>query len=133
MGGLVTMSKNDIWIGYLQAGEKSSPVVRDTTLETNSKKTVYLYNYKKGVILEYAIEVVEPKLREIDDSEEIPQDEILNAFKAARKAFLAGKTIRKWEKEAPAASTSVSRESETMDDDNSIDFDDEFEEDELEV
>ena len=59
------MSKNEVWYGYLEAGNKSSPVVRDLSLETKSRKTVYLYNHARGCFLEYALEVVEPKLREL--------------------------------------------------------------------
>lgn len=129
------MSKNDIWYGYLQAGEKSSPVVRDISLETNSKRTIYLYNHNKGVILEYALEIVESKLRELN-SEDTPLDEIRRAFKAARKAFLAGRSIKKWEKESPVATTSVPKkadEVDEVDDDILIDFNEEFEVDEIEA
>ncbi|HXK56907.1 MAG: hypothetical protein KDI74_17195 [Gammaproteobacteria bacterium] len=126
------MSKNDIWYGYLQAGEKSTPVVRDMSLETNSKKTVYLYNHKRGAILEYAREIVEPKLVELN-TEEIPLDPIKSAFKAARKVFLAGRTVKRWEKEIPDTGAPVSREADLMDEDISIDLSEEFEEDELEV
>lgn len=126
------MSKNDIWYGYLKAGEKSSPVVRDMSLETNSKSTVYLYNHKKGAILEYAREIVEPKLCELN-SEDTPLDEIRSAFNAARKAFLSGRIVRKWEKDTPADSTPVSSKSDTEDDKISIDLDDEFDADDLDA
>ena len=130
------MSKNDIWYGYLQAGEKSSPVVRDDSIESKSRSTVYLYNHKRDAILEYSREIVEARLRELNP-EEVPLEELKSAFKAARKTFMAGRTVRKWEKESPAAATPVNIESEvesdSEDDDLSIDLMDEFEEDELEV
>jgi hypothetical protein len=126
------MSKNDIWYGYLKAGEKSSPVVRDMSLETKSRGTIYLYNHKRGAILEYSREIVEPKLRELKP-EDIPLDELMSAFRAARKPFLAGRTIKKWEKETPAISTSVSSEPDELDDDIPIDLIEEFEKDEMEV
>lgn len=123
MGGLVAMSKNDVWYGYLTAGDKSSPVVRDMSLETKGQKTIYLYNHKRAGFLEYSREIVEPKLRELT-SEDIPLRELESAFRAARKAFLAGKTINKWEKGPPASSTRVSKEIETVSED--------FEEEEFE-
>ena len=89
------MGKDNIWYGFLQAGEKSSPVVRDAALETKSLKTVYLFNYTRGEFLEYSREIVEPKLRELN-SDDVSLAELKRAFKAARKAF------------QPAASPAVS-------------------------
>lgn len=130
------MSKNDIWYGYLQAGEKSSPVVRDDSIESKSRGTIYLYNHKRDTILEYSREIVESRLRELGP-DDVPLDELKSAFKAARKVFMAGRTIKKWEKEAPVAVTPVTTEpdidSDSEDDDISIDLMDEFEEDEIEV
>ena len=109
------MSKNDVWYGYLIAGEKSSPVVRDMSLETKSQKTIYLYNHNRGVILEYSREIVEPKLRELT-SVDIPLKELMVAFRAVRKAFLTGKKIKISEMAAPTSSTLVSKKMETVDD-----------------
>ncbi len=96
------MSKSDIWCGFLQAGEHSSPVVRDTALETKSAKTIFLYNHVRGRILEYSREIVEPKLRELTPGD-VPLKELQNAFKAARKTFAASKAAKQWEDAAPAA------------------------------
>jgi hypothetical protein len=126
------MSKNDVWYGYLEAGEKSSPVVRDMSLETKSTGTVYLYNHTRGGILEYSREIVEPKLRELN-SEDIPLNELRSAFRAARKAFLAGETTKKRGEETPASSTSVSKELDTVDDDFSFDLVEDLEEEQLEA
>lgn len=82
------MSKSDTWFGYLQAGEHSSPVVRDFSLESKNPKTIYLFNYVRGKILEYSQEVVEPKLRDLQP-EDAPLTELKKAFKAARRAFVA--------------------------------------------
>ena len=86
------MSNNNIWYGFLEAGEKSSPVVRDLSLETDNAKTVYLYNFTRGIFLEYSREIVEPKLRALKTGD-ISQEELENAFKAARKTFNIGKTV----------------------------------------
>jgi hypothetical protein len=96
------MSKSDIWYGFLQAGENSSPVVRDATLETKSPKTVFLYNYVRGKILEYSREIVEPKLRELAPGD-VPLKELQSAFKAARKTFASSNAAKKWEDAGPAA------------------------------
>jgi hypothetical protein len=120
------MSKNDIWYGFLQAGEHSSPVVRDATLETKSQKTVYLYNHVRGKFLEYAREVVEPKLRELKP-EDVALKELDSAFKAARKSFVSGKVTKKWEAAAAPAASRETEESDGADDDSfSMDLSEEF-------
>ena len=117
------MSKNDIWYGFLDAGAQSAPVVRDLTLETKSRKTIYLYNHARGKFLEYSLEIVEPKLRDLKDGE-ISLKELDSAFKAARKAFSAGRTTKKWSDEAPPrAALAESEEPELPPDaDASMDF-----------
>ena len=82
------MSKSDTWFGYLNAGEHSSPVVRDSGLESKNPKTIYLFNYARGKILEYSLEVVEPKLRDLQP-DDISLPELKKAYKAAHRAFLA--------------------------------------------
>lgn len=88
------MSKNDIWYGFLQAGKKSSPVVRDTRLRTNNPKTIYLFNYAQGKFLEYSREVVEPKLQDLRSDEDL-LNELKSAFRVARKVFIAGRSTHK--------------------------------------
>ena len=75
------MSANDIWYGVLEAGEKSSPVVLDSTIVASDNK-IYLYNYIRDQFVEYAKAIVEPKLRELATGD-ISQDELDIAFKAA--------------------------------------------------
>jgi len=84
------MSKDDIWYGFLQAGAQSSPVVRDATMATNSRKTVWLYNHVRDRFLEYSLEVVEPKLRELGDGD-IALKALDKAYRAARKKFAPDK------------------------------------------
>jgi hypothetical protein len=55
--------RNSLWFGYLEAKEKGSPVVRDMSMDTGMTSTIYLFNLKKGQILEYRRDIVEPKLR----------------------------------------------------------------------
>jgi hypothetical protein len=51
------------------AGERSSPVLRDRRMETGNKKAIYIFNLKRGEIIEYALEIVEQKLRELKADE----------------------------------------------------------------
>ena len=86
------MSKqNNVWYGYLEAGAKSSPVIRDDKLETGSSKTVYLFNLNQNKISEYSLQIVGPKLRDLKKDEEhlIPQLE--KAFSSARMEFANNK------------------------------------------
>jgi hypothetical protein len=98
------MSKSAFWYGFLQAGEKSSPVVRDMTLQTKNPKTIYLYNHVRGDFLEYSSEIVEPKLRELNP-DDVPLKELQSAFRAARKAFVSGRVVKRWDKETSVATT----------------------------
>ena len=88
-------SKSSIWYGYLSAGTRSSPVLRDERLETGNPRTFYLFNLERGVILEYAREVVEKKLRELKPAESGFIEELDAGYKKARRNFKGrGKTIR---------------------------------------
>ncbi|HSN56161.1 MAG TPA: hypothetical protein VLT32_15930 [Candidatus Sulfomarinibacteraceae bacterium] len=44
--------KAKLWFGFLEAGSKGSPVVREDGMETGNRDTIYLYNFLKGKILE---------------------------------------------------------------------------------
>jgi hypothetical protein len=79
--------KNFLWYGYLEAGNRSSPVIRDERLDTGSKKTVFLFNLARGEILEYSRDVVEPKLRELKSSEAKSLKKLDAAYAEARRNF----------------------------------------------
>lgn len=80
------MSDN-IWYGYLEAGDKSSPVVIDNRLSTGNAKTVYVYNLKRNAILEYSREIADPKLRELTPAERGVMDELKSGYGEARRNF----------------------------------------------
>ena len=73
--------KKKIWFGFLEAGVKGSPVVRDAELATGDPKTVYLFNFMKGKILEYRRDIVEVKLRELAAEELAMIPELRKAYK----------------------------------------------------
>lgn len=79
--------RNSLWFGYLEANEKGTPVVRDTSMDTGTPMTIYLFNLKKGRILEYRRDIVEPKLRELTSEEAKSVSEIRKAFEKARNGF----------------------------------------------
>ena len=74
------MNAKDIWYGVLDAGGKTSPVVRYATLDASEGK-IWLYNHHRNQFIEYAKAIVEPKLRELTAGD-IPQKELNKAFKA---------------------------------------------------
>jgi len=76
-----------LWFGYLDAGDKGGPVVRDVTLGTGTPTTFYLFNLNRGAILEYRRDIAEPKLRELTEEESETVDELRQAFEQARKGF----------------------------------------------
>lgn len=80
-------NKGPLWYGYLEAGNKSSAVIRDDRLDTGSHKTVFLFNLERKQIIEYTREIVDPKLRELKPSEAKLIDELNAAYTEARRAF----------------------------------------------
>jgi hypothetical protein len=76
-----------VWYGFLQAGDRSSPVIRDDRLDTGNRKTMYLFNLNRNLILEYSREVVEPKLRDLKPDESVTIAELDAAYKKARRNF----------------------------------------------
>lgn len=81
------MSRAKVWYGYLEAGKKSTPVVRDESLQTGNPKMIYLFNLSKNTFLEYAAAVVESKLREFTPDEADIMLELKSAYTKARNAF----------------------------------------------
>lgn len=81
------MAKTPLWCGYLEAGDRSSAVLRDERLETGNPNTIYLYNLNRDEILQYSRELVEPKLRELRDDESGLGEELKNAYTKARRTF----------------------------------------------
>jgi hypothetical protein len=82
------MSENiDIWYGYLEAGEKSSPVLIDSKLDTGNSKTFYMYNHNSQRIIEYKREIAEPKLRTLKEPEKTLLKELVEGYETARKEF----------------------------------------------
>lgn len=80
-------NKSSLWHGYLEAGSRSSPVIRDERLETGNPKTVFLFNLSRSEILEYSRDIVEPKLRELKSTETKTARELDAAYTEARRNF----------------------------------------------
>ncbi len=83
----MTAKQVPLWFGFLQAGSKGSPVVLDPSLDTCRPSTVYLFNLKKGRILEYRRDIVESKLRELTADEVDVQPALEEAFAQTRPTF----------------------------------------------
>jgi len=114
--------KNPLWYGHLEAGNRSSAVIRDERLDTGSTKTVFLFNLARGEILEYSRDVVEPKLRELNSSEAKTIKKLDAAYAEARRNF---KDRRARPLNIPEKGGSARRPVETQDDDEVEEFIDE--------
>lgn len=79
--------KNSYWFGFLDAGTKSSMVARDPDLGTGNTETIYLYHLNQDKIKEYKLEIVEPKLRELNKEEAKKLKTLEKKFKAALSSF----------------------------------------------
>lgn len=76
-----------LWFGFLEAGEKGGPVIRDRSLNTGQSSTIYLFNLRKGRIIEYKRDIVESKLRELTPDELDVVAEMESAFELAKSGF----------------------------------------------
>jgi hypothetical protein len=83
----IAKGRSSCWYGYLMAGDRSSPVLRDSRLETGNPRTVYLFNLGRGEIIEYAREIVEKKLRELKSNESDRIAELDAGYRKARRSF----------------------------------------------
>lgn len=81
------MSDKNYWFGFMQAGEKSSPVLRDNRIDTGNPGTLYLFNLKRNEILEYRRDIIEAKLRELDNKEQSLSGELESAYAEVRAHF----------------------------------------------
>ena len=81
------MSENNLWYGYLDAGEKSSPVVMDQRLSTANPSTIYVFNLKRSEIIEYRRDIVESKLRDLSDEDSGVIKELKSAYTKVRSGF----------------------------------------------
>jgi len=130
------MSDKHYWYGYLEAGEKSSPVLRDTRLDTGDSGTLYLFNLKRGEILEYKKAIIESKLRELGTQESDISKTLKTAYVEARGNFVprGSKAVvipARGGKPTPAANDDDPTRKETDDDyDESVDMDEWLEEEE---
>jgi len=89
------MKSDSLWFGFLDAGPKSSPVIRSGLLDTKNPDTVFLFNLQRNDILVYHRSIVEPKLRELGVGDMETIRELKQAFKKAMTEF------KSREKESP--------------------------------
>ena len=81
------MNDSALWYGYLEAGDRSSAVAIDKKLATSDPTTVYMFNLKRGEIIEYKRAIVEPKLRELGGNEQETLGELKSGYRKARSDF----------------------------------------------
>lgn len=98
------------------------------SLQVENLNTVYLYNHVRGQFVAYSLEIVNPKLRELQPGD-ISRKELDNAFKAARKAFNPATAAKKWSDAAPAAGTTADSDEPEIPEDMGTAIDDFLEED----
>lgn len=79
------MRGNVLWYGYLEAGDKSTPVVFDRRLDTGNPETVYLFNLERDTIVPYKRAIVDAKLRELGAHETGLIGRLKSAYTRARR------------------------------------------------
>ncbi|WP_428608554.1 hypothetical protein [Sedimenticola sp.] len=122
------MSKKNYWHGYLEAGTKSSPVLRDPSMETGNTNTVYLYSLKRNKILEFQVGIVEPKLRELGKDEAELVSSLNAGYSKAKKEFTPRASMRLKQVElTPQPSTAAAATTDPeLDDIDDADLDDDL-------
>lgn len=109
--------KSGLWYGYLDAGDKSTAVLRDDRMDTGNRKTMFLFNLARGTLVEYTREIVEPKLRELKPTETKLAEELDAAYAEARRVIKAQtRALNIPEKAAPPRKDADTRN-------NEVDFD----------
>ncbi len=116
------MNEKHYWFGYMEAGEKSTPVLRDQRIDTANPDTIYLFNLKRNEILEYRRDIIEPKLRELSGDEQALCSELKTAYVECRSHFtprgnkIASLPLKGQTKPTVAANDADSDDDEDMDD-----------------
>jgi len=107
------MGNRQFWCGYLEAGEKSSPVLHDNRLDTGNPDTIYLFNLKRNEVLEYKRAIIEPKLRELGTPEEALEKALKASYLDARSRFAprSGKEVIAPAREKPTLLSAYEEES----------------------
>ncbi|MDH5257081.1 MAG: hypothetical protein OEX07_03705 [Gammaproteobacteria bacterium] len=127
------MSNQKLWFGFLEAGVKSSPVVRSSKIDPGRPDNMYLYNLNADAILLYKTSIVESKLRDLSPAEEKEfMSKLESGFKKASKDFKCPSTVKLYStsSKTPAKTETSSNTSDTSAfdvDDVEIDLDTEIE------
>ena len=101
------MSIGSLWFGFLDAGLKSSPVVRPFDFDTGRPNTIYLFNLNRNKFIEYERSTVESKLREFPDGDKQTIQKLKKAYSIAVKDFIPRYNgIKSWYKDIAAANDS---------------------------
>lgn len=124
------MSQEELWYGFLEAGDRSTPVARDPKLTTGNPDTVYMYNLQRNEIIEYKRAIAEPKLRELKPAEADKLKELKAAFAKALKEFTPKRTRPTLDTAVPVAVAGKKKGKAMADEDapseESDDFDESF-------
>ena len=76
------------WYGYLDAREGGTIVLHDRLIQPPGEGAVLLYNSKRGELLEYAADIVRPKLRGLYADEFFIIDEVRAEYGEALSRYL---------------------------------------------
>lgn len=106
------MAKQKLWYGFLEAGNKSSPVIIDRNMDTGEKHTIFVYNHNKKEILKYVRDLVEPKLRDLTAKEKSLEASLKKGFTESLKTikYKVSKSFDAPAKEAPAPKVETTKE-----------------------
>lgn len=119
------MTQEELWYGFLEAGDRSSPVAKDPKLTTGNPDTVYMFNLQRNEIIEYKRAIAEPKLRNLKANEGDALKELKAAFAKALKEFTP-RSARVPVEAVPVAVVGKKKGKAIVEEDNSDDDSDDF-------
>lgn len=120
------MSQEELWYGFLEAGDRSTPVARDPKLTTGNPDTVYMYNLLRNEIIEYKRAIAEPKLRELTSGEGDKLKELKAAFAKALKEFTPKRNRPTLDTAVPVAVAGKKKGKPSADEESSSEESDDF-------
>ena len=89
---MLTLDCKVVWYGKLKIDSKAMPVIYDPLILPSIKGCIYLYNSERDAIVQYAWNIVQDLLVDVDKVEKATIKKAIDAkWKAARKKFTKGK------------------------------------------
>lgn len=117
-------SNNVFWFGYLDSPKGKTLVVRNSLVDAENKKSIFLYNTQRDALVEYSREIIEPKLVLANEGE-YEADKLEKAYKRALREKRPNTYNLLYRTTRMKSSSSASNDESDMLDDDDVDMEEE--------